>query len=127
MQEKDDDLTLRGIPSRWNEPLTTSDIQEKKITRHQCQSTRETPKGGIPLKHNLSSATTNQEQEQENRQPMCGAKFQTSEPTLRGTKCQQTKKETVQNLSGIHCWMTKTFSKEETSKNRIRHLQLKGK
>ena len=43
VQEKDDDLTLRGIPSRWNEPLTTSDIREKEVTRHQCQSTRETP------------------------------------------------------------------------------------
>ena len=112
MQEKDNDLTLRGIPSRWNQPLTTSDIREKEVTHHQCQSTREIPKGRIPPKHNLSSAT--KKQEQENRQPMIGAKFQTSEPTLHGTKCQQTKKETIQNLSGIHCWMMKTLSKEES-------------
>ena len=49
---------------------------------------------------------------------MSGAKFQTSEPTLHGTKCQQTKKETVQNLSGIHCWMMKTLSKEENKQKR---------
>ena len=29
VQEKEDDLTLKGIPSRHNQPLTTSDIQEK--------------------------------------------------------------------------------------------------
>ena len=60
MQEKEDDLALRGIPSRWNEPLTTSDIREKEVKRHQCQNTRDTPKGGIPPKHNLSSATKKQ-------------------------------------------------------------------
>ena len=60
MQEKYDDLTLRGIPSRWNQPLTTSDIRGKEVKRHQCQSTREIPKMGIPPKHNLSSAPKKQ-------------------------------------------------------------------
>ena len=47
LQEKDNDLTLKGIPSRWNQPLTTSDIQEKEVMHYQSQSTREIPKGGI--------------------------------------------------------------------------------
>ena len=29
VEEKEDDLTLKGIPSRHNQPLTTSDIQER--------------------------------------------------------------------------------------------------
>ena len=95
--------------------------------RHQSQSTREIPKGGIPPKHNLSSTTKKPGTGTGNRQTMIGAKFQTSEPSLHGTKCQQTKKEILQNLSGIHCWMMKTLSKEESSKSGIRHLQLKSK
>ena len=60
MQEKEDDLTLKGIPSRHNQPLTTSDIQEKENMRNQSQSTREIPKEAIRLKHNLVFATKNQ-------------------------------------------------------------------
>ena len=40
VQEKDNDLTLKGIPSRWNQPLTTSDIREKEVMRYQSQRDR---------------------------------------------------------------------------------------
>ena len=58
VQEKEDDLTLKGIPSRHNQPLTTSDIQEKENMHYQSQSIREISKEAIQSKHNLSSATT---------------------------------------------------------------------
>ena len=33
VHKKEDDLTLKGIPSRHNQPLTTSDIHEKKYAQ----------------------------------------------------------------------------------------------
>ena len=59
MQEKVDDLTLKGIPSRHNQPLTTSDIREKENMRNQSQSTREISKEAIQPKQNLSFAKKN--------------------------------------------------------------------
>ena len=56
VQEKEDDLTLKGIPSRHNQLPTTSDIREKENMRNQSQSTREISKDGIQPKQNLSFA-----------------------------------------------------------------------
>ena len=47
VQEEEDDLTLKGIPSRHNQTLTTSDIREKEIMRNQSQSIREISKEAI--------------------------------------------------------------------------------
>ena len=59
VQEKEDDLTLKGIPSRHNQPLTTSDIREKENMHYQSQSIREISKEAIHSKHNLSFAIKN--------------------------------------------------------------------
>jgi len=61
VEEKQDQLTLQGIPSRNNRPLTTSEIREKENTmQNKPQSRRENSIKEIRPKPNLVLATRNQ-------------------------------------------------------------------
>ena len=125
VQEKEDDLTLKGIPSRHNQPLTTSDIREKENMHNQSQSIREISKEAIQPKQNLSFATKNQGIGNPlNNDWGKVSNFRTKSPW---NKVSANEKGNPSKVIGNHSCMMKKLSKEESSKSRICHLQQKCK